>query len=71
MQRTIKKLEASPVSNDDYNKGKSSEYDDSSADDVAGPNRNHPALTRQADGKGKSKHEGKNKNDPVGRLGRS
>ena len=41
--------------NDDDKKSASSESDDSSADDAAGPNRNHPALTRQATGKGESR----------------
>ena len=41
------------MSNDDDDKIISFEYDDSSADDAAGPNRNHPALTRQATVKGK------------------
>ena len=53
LQRTIKKLEAKQV--DDNNKINSYGSDDLIADDTAGPNRDHPALTRQVIGKGESK----------------
>ena len=55
---------------DDNGKSNSSDSDDSSADDADGTNRNHPAILRQATGKGKLNLEERNKNEPVGRLGR-
>ena len=56
LQHTIKKLESKRV--DDYDKRNYSDSDDSSTEGVAGPNRNHPALMRQATGKGKNKRGG-------------
>ena len=55
MKITIKKLEGNRVPNDNNEKSNSSISDDSSADDAAGTNHNHPALTRQANGKRKIK----------------
>ena len=58
-QRTIKKLEAKRVSNDDNEKSNSSDSDYLSADDAAGPNHNHPTLRRQGTAEGEIKVGGK------------
>ena len=57
--------------NDDNDKSNVCDSDDSSDDDVAGPNRNHPALMRQDTGKGESKRGGKKQELPSRKAGKT
>ena len=57
--------------NDDDGKINSSDSDDLSTDDAAGSNRNHPALTYQATGKGKIKRGGKKQEQPSWEAGKT